>query len=249
MSATLPNPAGWPEELLPLFRRAITCECATLTRAGGPITTPLTPYVGDGTLDVSTGLTYPTKAERVRRNPKVGLLFSDPVGSGLANPPIALVTGYGAVRDADLQANTDRDVREALAKNPDSMKGMPKFLLTRLGWYFARIPGFRSRRRVSWWPEGRTDAPPREWVAADIVPPRSDPAPPGKAPAQWKEAPPDWRSLAAHAAADLGAPVLTTVNAAGFPIPIRVGRATVTNDGFRFALPSGLPTPSWATPA
>ena len=28
------NPAGWPEELLPLFERAITVEYASLTRAG-----------------------------------------------------------------------------------------------------------------------------------------------------------------------------------------------------------------------
>src|SRR5215217_902128 len=62
------NPGGWPEVLLPLFERAITVEYASFTRAGAPITYPVTPYVGeDGlTLDVSTGLTYPSKAERAR---------------------------------------------------------------------------------------------------------------------------------------------------------------------------------------
>ena len=40
------NPAGWPDDLLPLFERALTCEFATLTRAGAPITFPLTPYIG-----------------------------------------------------------------------------------------------------------------------------------------------------------------------------------------------------------
>lgn len=76
-TALAENPAGWPEELLPLFERAITVEYASLTRANTPVTYPVPPYVGDEvlTLDVSTGLTYPTKAERARRNPNVALLY------------------------------------------------------------------------------------------------------------------------------------------------------------------------------
>ena len=89
------NPMGWPKELLPLFERALTVEYASLTRDGAPVTYPLTPYVGDDatTLDVSTGLTYPAKAGRARRNPKVALLYSDAVGSGLEEAPVALVQG------------------------------------------------------------------------------------------------------------------------------------------------------------
>jgi hypothetical protein len=125
------NPAGWPEELLPLFEQAITVEYASLTRAGAPVTYPVTPYVGeDGlTLDVSTGLTYSAKAERARRNPKVALLYSDPLGSGLDAAPVVLVQGLATVRDADLQANTDRYVRLSMAKAPDAYEGQPKFLL------------------------------------------------------------------------------------------------------------------------
>ena len=71
------NPAGWPSEVLSIFERAITCEYATLTNRNTPITYPVNPYLGDDgrTLDVSTGLTYSSKAERARRNPKVALLY------------------------------------------------------------------------------------------------------------------------------------------------------------------------------
>ena len=246
MSATTANPAGWPEELLPVFRQSQTCEFASVTRAGGAITMPLTPYLGaDGlTIDVSTGLAYPTKAERVRRNPKVALLFSDSVGSGLTNPPIALVTGWGAVRDRDLQANTDRYIRELVAKNPQTGLGMPKALAPRMNWYFARIWIEVVPRRILWWPGGRTDQPPRTWDApAGTAPRQSDPPPSGKAPAQWKDAPADWRAIGAHAVAKLGAPILTTVDADGFPTPIRVASARMTTDGFILVVPPGLPTP------
>jgi hypothetical protein len=76
---------GWPTEVSELFDRPITCEYASLTRSGAPITWPVTPYAapGGGTLDVSTGVTYPSKAERARRDPRVALLFSEPTGSGL----------------------------------------------------------------------------------------------------------------------------------------------------------------------
>ena len=87
-----------------MFERAITCEYASLTRAGSPVTAPITPYIGaSGTLDVSTGLTYPAKAERARRNPRVALLFADTIGAGAGDGPVVLVQGYAAVRDGDLQ--------------------------------------------------------------------------------------------------------------------------------------------------
>jgi hypothetical protein len=246
MSTPAPNPAGWPEELLPLFRQAVTCEFASLTRAGRAIAMPLLPFVGaDGlTLDVSTGLAYPTKAERVRRNPKVALLYSDPVGSGLTNQPVALVTGWGAVRDRDLQANTDRYIRELIAKDPKHSLGMPNALARRLNWYFGRIWIEVVPKRILWWPGGRTGEPPRTWDAPEGTAPReSDPPPTGKAPAQWKDAPADWRTIAAHAIAKLGTPILTTVDADGFPTPIRVANARQTTEGFILTIPRGLPTP------
>lgn len=193
-TALVKNPAGWPEELLPLFERAITVEYASLTRAGTPVTYPVTPYVGeDGrTLDVSTGLTYPAKAERARRNPQVAILYSDPLGSGLDGAPVVLVQGMVTVRDADLQANTDRYVRLAMAKLPDTYDGQPKFMLRTLAWYFARIWVQVTPTHIFWWPEGRLDEPPREWTAPEGTgAPPSDPAPPGRQPASWSEQPSD----------------------------------------------------------
>ena len=230
------NPADWPEELLPLFERAITVEYASLTRAGAPITYPLTPYVGeDGrTLDVSTGLTYPAKAERARRNPKVALLYADALGAGLDGSPVALVQGLATVRDSDLQANTDRYVRLGLAKLPAAYEGQPKFLLRTLAWYYTRIWVQVTPTRILWWPEGRTEEPPREWTAPEgTSAPPSDPAPPGKQPASWAEQPSDWRAPAEQALRELPFHDLTFVGADGFPVCLPVTEISPSPEGFR----------------
>ncbi len=229
------NPAGWPEELLPLFERAITVEYASLTRASTPVTYPVTPYVGeDGrTLDVSTGLTYPAKAERARRNPKVALLYSDPLGSGLDSAPVALVQGLATVRDSDLQANTDRYVRLGMAKLPDTYKGQPRFLLRSLAWYYARIWVQVTPIRMLWWPEGRLVEAPLEWTAPEgTSAPPSDPAPPGKQPASWVEQPSDWRAAAGQALRDLPFRDLTFVGTDGFPVCLPVTEISLGPEGF-----------------
>ncbi|NJM39918.1 MAG: hypothetical protein HC853_03630 [Anaerolineae bacterium] len=216
---------NWPSELTPTFKNFVTCEYASLNKQGTPITYPCTPYVGHGTLDISTGLTYPAKAERARRNPKVGLLFSYARGSGLEKPPTVLVLGHAAVRDANLQANTDRYVRASLAKNPATFKGQPKFLLRNLTWYFARIWVEVTPLQILWWPEGNLGAQPQTWEAPrDVALPKSDPEPPGAQPVAWQEAPLDWH-FGLRRALKLGKPVLTVVNADGYPVPVRVADA------------------------
>lgn len=166
-------------EVLPLFEGAITAEFASLTTKGAPLTYPVTPYIVEcgTTLVVSTGLTHPTKAERARRNPKVALLFSDPVGSGLSEPPVVLVQGLGAVRDADLQANTDSYIQQSYKKLPEAYTVTPASKLRRMAWE----------------------------AAQDLAVPESDPAPQGIPPvhgaprrrtgAPWRDMPSNkWES-------------------------------------------------------
>ena len=244
-SSSLPRDiAGWPGQIQPLFERAITAEYASLTARGAPLTYPVTPYLADDsrTLDVSTGLTYPAKAERARRNPKVALLFSDPVGTRLSKPPVVLVQGLAAVRDTDLQANTDRYLYVSKRKVPEAFAGMPAFLLTRMPWYFVRIWILVTPLRILWWPEGNLDRQPEYWEAPqDIVVPASDPAPPGKAPGSWNTGSSDWHPGANFAVQHLGDPVVTLVDEQSFPYPMRVRGASLNSTGFQFELPSGAP--------
>lgn len=235
MSAVV-TASAWPAALDERLSSSLVCEYASLTRAGTPVTWAVTPYVGDGTLDISTGLSYPDKAERARRNPEVALLFSDPTGS--TSRDVVLVQGRAAVRDRDLQANTDRYVAASLARTT-GFKGMPWPLVRRMGWYFARIWVEVTPHRVLWWPDGDQAAAPREWRPERAPAPTvSDPAPTGKRLASRTTPPVDWRPFAERAER-LGAPVVTGV-VDGRPLPLKTRSAERTAEGFRVTLPVGL---------
>jgi hypothetical protein len=80
-----------PQATLDAYR---TCEFTTLGRDGTPLTWPVSPMrQEDGTLLVTTSIGFPQKALNVRRDGRVGLLFSDPTGSGLADPPQLFIHG------------------------------------------------------------------------------------------------------------------------------------------------------------
>jgi hypothetical protein len=239
--------------VLDVVERFLTTEYASLTRAGEPITWPLTPYAGvDGTtIDVSTGLTYPLKAERARRDPRVALSFSNPAGSGLEDAPVVVVQGLATVRDADLRANSVRYLHEWSRKLPVTAAKTPDFALAQMDWYWTRIWVEVTPRRVLWWPHGRLDREPLRWEApADLMVPPSDPAPAGPSSGSWAAGPVDWRRRAAGAVERFGPPVLTTVDAEGWPLPLRTVSAAATDDGFEVQAPAGVdivPGPAFLT--
>ncbi|HXQ62445.1 MAG TPA: pyridoxamine 5'-phosphate oxidase family protein [Acidimicrobiales bacterium] len=234
----------WPAEVLEVFEGSATAEYASLTRTGSPVTVPTTPYVGAGgrTLDVTTGLTYPAKAERARRDPRVCLLFADPVGAGPGDPATVMVQGLATVRDSDLQANTDRYVRISREKYPAAMKGTPRFVLARMGWYFARIWIEITPLHVLWWPNRNLDVEPRSWHAPEgTAAPLSDPAPSGAQPPAWLPPPASWRDGADRVGDRLPLKDLTVIDANGFPLCLPVMGADLVDDGFVVRLGPGSP--------
>ena len=117
----------------------------------------MTPYYrpGDPCIDVTTGLGYPKKANDARADPKVGLLFSDPTGSGAENAPQVLVQGIAEVDDRDLDANRERYERESVEKLPATADQLPPKPLRRMfRWYFTRIYVHVRPERVYVWRDG-----------------------------------------------------------------------------------------------
>jgi len=233
----------WPTDLDAVFAGSITCQYASLTRAGLPVTVPTTPYPSGRTIDVSTGLTYPAKAERARRNPNVALLFADPIGASSEAYPVVLVQGHAAVRDADLQSNTDRYTRVSAQKLPHATKGQPKLLLKRMVFYYARIWIEVTPLRISWWPDRDLAGPPQQWHAdAAGRPPVSDPPPTGRQPPAWLQAPADWREVAARALHALPLADLTVCDQDGFPLCLPVTAGELLGDDVRLTVGAGAPT-------
>ena len=230
-----------PADVARLIETRFICEFASLTKAGVPIDSPLVPFTSADrtTLDSATGLAYPAKAERVRRNPKVGMLFE-----GTADEPVVSIAGYAAVRDRDLQANVERYLSEQILTSMLDPAQVDYATLTgKAIWYFTRILLCVKPAVVRWWENpAAMDTPPHEWRApADTSWPKSDP-PPAGAPstAPWSVAQ-DWRAMAASALAR-GAPAhLTLTDNEGFPLPIRALGLEAHEQGLRLTMPGWLP--------
>jgi hypothetical protein len=120
-----------------------TCELATVTRSGTPIAWPTVNLLRpDGTFLITTSIALPQKAYNVRRDPRVALLFSDPTGSGLGDPPHVLVQGRAACPEEIVTSATATEGlrRRLLERQPISRQ----YSRTAIGrylfdWYYMRL--------------------------------------------------------------------------------------------------------------
>jgi hypothetical protein len=239
------NVFGLPDELIPFLIGNWTCEYASFKRDGTPVTMPVIPFPGeDGrTIDVNTGLAYPTKAERARNNPKVCLLYSEPKGAVRERPPVILVYGQATVHDADLQANTDRYIRGFLDRMK-ALKFVPRLFLSNAIGYLARIWVAITPLKILWWPEGEMDQEARIWLAPEgTTAPPSDPkpAPLSSRHPQLVVPNPDCDGTIASALERLGAPVLTVSDEGGYPVPFRTRAGFIESSGLRLELLPSMP--------
>lgn len=242
------NNVGIPDEVVHVLvdeQWPCVCDYASVKRDGTPITSPLGAYPGEEkrTIGVSTGVAHPAKAERARNNPKVSLLYAEPKGLPMDDPPVVLVFGDATVRDSDLQANLDRMVRETVAR-VSMFQRMPKFMIRWMSGYMTRIWIDITPLKILWWPDADLDKEPQEWNApAGTAAPPSDPRPKPLATRRkpMVEPPSDWRKEAAFAIEQLEAPTLTVVGEDGYPVPFKARESALAAKGIRLKMPSGAP--------
>lgn len=238
--AAVGSAAALPDSVLALIESAVVTEYATVSAQGVPIDTPTFVFGSRSPLrlDVATGLAYPVKAERARRNPRVGLLLEGGPGE-----PVVAFAAIAAVRDASIQANADRYIGETIAYYESYSGGNPWSVGRQAVHYWSRIFVECTPQRIWWWPDAASlDRAPQRWDApAGTAFPASDPAPaglPSKAP-NWPAR--DWRETAGGMVASGIGAHLTCLSEDGFPMPVRVRAARLVDDGFELELPRGIP--------
>jgi hypothetical protein len=228
-----------PERVFKFIESGVVAEFSTVSAAGVPIDTPTYYFPSDdmATIDVATGVPNPAKAERARRNSKVGLLMD-----GAAEEPVVVVRARAAVRDADLQANCVRYLAETGFKGISH--GVTWEQARQAVTYWSRIIIENKPGRVYWWEtQAAMDGPPQVWNApAGTLYPSSDPKPSGEMkPSAWPVRP--WQEVARDAVAKGAAAHLTVLDDDGYPMPMRARSFELVEDGFRLVIPRGVPWP------
>ena len=226
-----------PERVFKFIESGVVAEFSTVSAANVPIDTPTYYFPSDdmASIDVATGVPNPAKAERARRNPKVGLLMD-----GAAEEPVVVVRARAAVRDADLQANCVRYIAETGFKGISH--GVTWEQARQALTYWSRIIIENKPERVYWWDnQAAMDGPPQVWNApAHSVYPNSDPKPSGEMkPSAWPVRP--WQEVARDAVAKGAAAHLTVLDDEGYPMPMRARSFELVEDGFRMVIPRGVP--------
>jgi hypothetical protein len=228
-----------PKHVADLIQTTFSVEFATVSTAGVPIDTPTLSFPKEdlSTIDVATGLAYPVKAERLRRNPKAGLW----IDGVLPGEPTISIAGMGATKDADIQANSLRYIEEIASYGVGLMA--PWSLEHKAVWYWSRIVMWIAPREILWWDSAADlDKEPHRWEApAGTIWPTSDPAPAGpptKAP-KWPQ--PHWTELAKNALGRNEIGHVCLIDANGFPRPGKARNIEQTADGFVMDLPRYAP--------
>jgi hypothetical protein len=91
--------ASLPHDVQQVFDSFLTTAFTTVDRRGQPVCWSATPSYEPGApcIDVSTAPGDRDDAAHARANPKVALLFAEPAGSGMDDPPQVLVQGTADV--------------------------------------------------------------------------------------------------------------------------------------------------------
>ncbi|MFB9593619.1 MULTISPECIES: pyridoxamine 5'-phosphate oxidase family protein [Streptomyces] len=128
-----------PLDVLDAYR---TCEFVTLGKDGTPLAWPTAvARRDDGTLLLTTSLAFAQKAVNIRRDGRVGLLFSDPTGSGLDFAPQVFVGGRAQCPDRVMAGprGAEEYWRRLFERQPHSRAYLLRPMRPVMSWYYLRL--------------------------------------------------------------------------------------------------------------
>jgi len=161
-----------PPEVETALSEYYTCEFTTVNRAGQPVTWPTVPFYDreEGSIVVTASIAFPIKALNARRNARVALLYSDPAGTTLDDPPAVLVQGDATVSELLEPTRQSLELfKLSVRRQPDSRRFVANPLARRLfGFYFQRLAITVHPRRIVVWPHRDFGVAPTAVELADV---------------------------------------------------------------------------------
>jgi hypothetical protein len=150
-------PLRVPPEVDEALGSIYTCEFTTVNTKGQPMTWPSVPYYNreEGRLVIAVSVAFPIKAYNARKHPQVSMLFSDPTGSGLPDPPAVLVQGDAVVAEVlDYTPDIIGLFKTVNKRQPESSKFTSNKLVRNLfvAYLFQRISLTVTPRQILYWP-------------------------------------------------------------------------------------------------
>jgi hypothetical protein len=228
-------PVAWSERTDRVLAGDLTAALAYLTPAGGAVVTAVAP-IGlrgreRGELTFTTSLGFGRKLDRIRRDPRIALLYHAREHGFHRGDELVLVQGTARIVEDPDRAYLDRVVGPAAAQYLGMPKSGPFWDRWLAAYYADRVPVHVDVERIVTWPSlsgaGEPEVEGAPWPAA-----APDPQPPprnGAAPRVDVE-------KAARRCAALPHALLAYRGTDGFPVcvPVTVGRPS----------PRGLPVAS-----
>jgi len=163
-----------PASYMDVIDNYFTCEFTTFSRDGSPVTWPVTPrLLSDGRFLLTTSIGLPQKAFNIRRNPKVSMLFSEPKGSGVAEPGAVLIQGDATADDRIVtDVSSDKELEallNTLAIRQPAGALWSSWLGKRMWWsYYMRILIYVTPRRALFWPTRDFTSSPEELDLGEV---------------------------------------------------------------------------------
>jgi general stress protein 26 len=158
----LPGPV---EDLLNV---ALVAELTVVDDKGRPITYPLIPLYDGEKIYMTSSVLFARKLEHIKRNPRVSVTISDPIGAPIE--PFSRVTIQGDARivEDDIHSGWERSVFDLwTAKEPIIKDLIKKRFAMPLFWERSVIE--ITPRRVLLWEGGRTDVQPQVFDMAGVA--------------------------------------------------------------------------------
>jgi nitroimidazol reductase NimA-like FMN-containing flavoprotein (pyridoxamine 5'-phosphate oxidase superfamily) len=151
-----------PAEVEELLNAALVSELTVLDNAGLPVTYPLIPLYDGDKIYMTSSVLFSKKLEHIKRNPRVSMTISDPVGTQVEPFGRVTVQGEARVIDDDLHSGWEREILHLwTAKEPIISKLVKQRFAMPLFWERAIIE--ITPRRILLWPGGFTEREPRSF--------------------------------------------------------------------------------------